>query len=291
MDRNKLRKIVLEELTGARRMSVRRRKLGLVDYLSESSEHHLLEINDDTIISTGVSLRRLFEQDEDEYTALGGDNAVVDALRPAEPKNGGVDDNEYAAGGADNNLQSITQPGTNPEPSQTNATTPAPGAVTPAPTTDAAAGAVQTDASTQQVSPDVDTDPDADANAAEGAAGGAGGVVQPIDNSGADPDLGIVTAPADDTDAIVDTVEDGGKVENPTPVATDDVSDDIADTSAEDEGTPDPQPVDNEAEGPVLTNRQVADIHKAAIRNFKLPPESTNESFHNRSLIELLYGR
>jgi hypothetical protein len=59
MNSHDLRNIILEELTRGRH--VRKQKLSLVDYLNESSERHLLEISDDTIISTGMSLHDVNE--------------------------------------------------------------------------------------------------------------------------------------------------------------------------------------------------------------------------------------
>lgn len=275
---------MLEELQGRSRPMRRRQGFGLIDLLSESSETNLLSLADGVIINSGFEISELSE-------------AVKPNGEPYPPEVVARAQELHAASG-DPTMDPddfLTQAEQELAPSsQGTASPPAP---EPAPPE-------VVDAPTEETQ----ADPDADANAADDAANaaddataGADGttpgvdtstdVVQPIDGADADQDTGLVTAPDDDTDAVVDTGEDPGNVENPTPVAADEVSDDIVDTAGEDGGTPGPQPVDNEAEGPVLTNRQVADIHKAAIRNFKLPPESTNESFHNRSLIELLYGR
>jgi hypothetical protein len=59
MNSTKLRKIILEELSmrSSARTYRRPRKLGLADYLGESSDRHLLELDDDSIISTGMRIR------------------------------------------------------------------------------------------------------------------------------------------------------------------------------------------------------------------------------------------
>ena len=61
MNSAKLRKIILEELStsGSARPYRRARKLSLTDYLGESSDRYLLELDDDSIISTGA---RIHEQ-------------------------------------------------------------------------------------------------------------------------------------------------------------------------------------------------------------------------------------
>jgi hypothetical protein len=68
MNITKLRKIILEELSlgGSGRSYHRPRKLGLVDYLGESSDHHLLELDDDSIISTGARLSKIEEAPTDD---------------------------------------------------------------------------------------------------------------------------------------------------------------------------------------------------------------------------------
>jgi hypothetical protein len=77
MNSTKIRQIILEELSASRRESNYRRprKLGLVDFLGESSQN-LLELDDGVIVSTG---RSIFEQD------LGGNNFdVTTAGEPTE---------------------------------------------------------------------------------------------------------------------------------------------------------------------------------------------------------------
>jgi hypothetical protein len=65
MNNNKLRRIILEELSRVQPTAPYRRaqKLGLMDYLGESSDRHLLELDDSTVISTGMSIN---EQDLDD---------------------------------------------------------------------------------------------------------------------------------------------------------------------------------------------------------------------------------
>ena len=73
MDRRKLHKIILEELgASGRRPHARLRKLGLKDYLDESSDRHLLSIDDDVIISIGRRFSEGLGDDSDDITTAGG---------------------------------------------------------------------------------------------------------------------------------------------------------------------------------------------------------------------------
>jgi len=67
MNSTKLRKIILEELSlgGSGRPYRLSRKLGLVDYLGESSDRYLLALDDDSIISTGARIHEASEADGD----------------------------------------------------------------------------------------------------------------------------------------------------------------------------------------------------------------------------------
>jgi len=58
MNSRDLRKIILEELSHGR-PARKQRKLGLVDYLNESSDKNLLEISDEAVISTGKLFREM----------------------------------------------------------------------------------------------------------------------------------------------------------------------------------------------------------------------------------------
>ena len=89
MNITKLRKIILEELSlgGSDRPYRRPRKLGLVDYLGESSDHHLLELDDDSIISTGARIHEALDTVGDADGTGDGDepDVVSSALSPAAP--------------------------------------------------------------------------------------------------------------------------------------------------------------------------------------------------------------
>jgi len=89
MNITKLRKIILEELSlgGSGRPYHRPRKLGLVDYLGESSDHHLLELDDDSIISTGARIHEdLGTFADSDGSGDGDDPEVVSSVSgPAAP--------------------------------------------------------------------------------------------------------------------------------------------------------------------------------------------------------------
>lgn len=72
---SKLRKIILEEISMSQptRPYRRPRKLGLMDYLGESSVRNLLELDDSSVISTGVSLSSVLEATEDQIRARAGE--------------------------------------------------------------------------------------------------------------------------------------------------------------------------------------------------------------------------
>ena len=72
---SKLRKIILEEMSMSQptRPYRRPRKLGLMDYLGESSVRNLLELDDSSVISTGVSLSSVLEATEDQIMARAGE--------------------------------------------------------------------------------------------------------------------------------------------------------------------------------------------------------------------------
>jgi hypothetical protein len=95
MNSTKLRKIILEELSASRsnRAYRRPRKLGLVDFLGESSQN-LLELDDGVIVSTG---RSIFEQDlggNDFDATIAGERAELDAGGDAPPHHSPPDSND-----------------------------------------------------------------------------------------------------------------------------------------------------------------------------------------------------
>jgi len=73
MNNNKLRRIILEELSRVQPTAPYRRaqKLGLMDYLGESSDRHLLELDDSTVISTGMSINEQGLDTEFDITDAG----------------------------------------------------------------------------------------------------------------------------------------------------------------------------------------------------------------------------
>lgn len=293
MDRNKLRKIVLEELQGRSRPKRRRQGFGLIDLLSESSETNLLSLADGIIINSGFEISELSEAVKpngepyppevvaraQELHAASGDPTLDpdDFLTQAEQ--------ELATSGQD------TAPPPAPEP--------APPDVVDAPTEET------------QADPDADANAADDAaNAAEGAAGETDGTTHPPADATQpqppSPPEGAAEAPG--ASAVSDGRDnddgaDGRTDPDPDDPDTDDLTGggdvDGDDSTAEDEpeqpGTP-PAETATPVSGQTKTTEEMKQAIQASIKNFgaatpqKANTAPANESFHKRKLADLLYG-
>lgn len=129
MNSAKLRKIILEELSTSRsaRPYRRPRKLGLADYLGESSDRYLLELEDDLIISTGMRIHEeLGTFGDSDGSGDGDDPEVVNSIES--PPASATTPTAATTATPDSSTDSVTpaEPPAPPAPSTTPVTVPTP---------------------------------------------------------------------------------------------------------------------------------------------------------------------